>query len=134
MARKSSSRRWDAATLASEAEMPRPPLSLAKISEILRCSAWMRASQSYSPPALTRGVGISCSPTRNSRMYGSEKACGRQPLRGRTMQRCDTRHGSGQVTGLLAAVVRPVPHVVVDGRQLDLWGGVGWWAGWEIRL
>ena len=33
-------------TLASEDEMPLPPLSLAKMSEILICSRWMRDSQS----------------------------------------------------------------------------------------
>ena len=33
-------------TFASDEEMPRPPESLAKISEILICSRWMRDSQS----------------------------------------------------------------------------------------
>jgi len=56
-------------TLASDAEMPRPEESLAKISEILRCSVCILLSQSYSPCAVTSGVGISCSPNRSSRIY-----------------------------------------------------------------
>ena len=59
-------------TFASDGEMPRPCDSFAKMSEILRASRWIRASQSHSEVEVTSGVGISCSPILASRMYGSE--------------------------------------------------------------